>query len=114
MRSSIDLVRTLYPGKKLHVVFQPHRYARLERFFEEFIRALTPPGRVTVTPVFAAWCETGKVGSEDLCKRLPNAVFRGCPWSELAGEIKNDSAGEVVLLLGAGDISELAELIRQS
>ena len=114
VRSSIDLVRTLYPGKKLHVVFQPHRYARLERFFEEFIRALTPPGRVTVTPVFAAWCETGKVGSEDLCKRLPNAVFRGCPWSELAGEIKNDSAGEVVLLLGAGDISELAELIRQS
>ena len=114
VRSSLSLAGTLYPGKKIRVIFQPHRYARLERFFEEFVNELQKADRVTVTPVFAAWCETGKVGSADLCKRLPNACYRACPWEELAEEIKNETAEEVVLLLGAGDISELAELFRKS
>ena len=113
VRSSIELVRTLYPGKELHVVFQPHRYARLERFFEGFCAALDLADQVTVTPVFAAWCESGEVDSAALASRLRKGVCYEGTWRSLAGELKSEKGNKVILLLGAGDISELAELLRE-
>lgn len=112
VRSSIELVRKLYPGKELLVVFQPHRYARLERFFEGFCAALSEADQVWVTPVFAAWCESGSVNSETLCSRLSNGVYKDRPWEELAAEIREMTGNKLILLLGAGDISRLAEELR--
>ena len=112
VRNSIELVRKLYPGKELHVVFQPHRYARLERFFEGFCKELAQADKVIVTPVFAAWCETGEVNSNSLCEKIANAEYCGLPWKELAGQLKKMSGNKTVLLLGAGDISELAALLK--
>lgn len=111
--SSIELVRKLYPGKELCIVFQPHRYARLERFFEGFCQALAAADQVMVTPVFAAWSESGKVNSRTLCSRVPNSVCKEESWEELAQEIRQMQGNKVILLLGAGDISELAELLRK-
>ena len=91
VRSSIELVRTLYPGKELHVVFQPHRYARLERFFEGFCAALDLADQVTVTPVFAAWCESGEVDSAALASRLRKGVCYEGKWRSLAGELKAEN-----------------------
>ena len=113
VRASIELVRRLHPGKKLHVVFQPHRYARLERFFGDFVRELDAADKVTVLPVFAAWCEKGSVDSAALAGKLPRGVFRDLPWAKLACELEKETPGTVVLLLGAGDISELAALLKK-
>ena len=112
VRCSIELVRTLYPGKELHAVFQPHRYARLERFFEGFCTALDLADEVTVTPVFAAWCEKGKVDSAALAGKLKNGLFYEGSWQSLAEKLKTETGNRVILLLGAGDISELSELLR--
>ena len=112
VRNSIELVRKLYPGKELHVVFQPHRYARLERFFEGFCKELAQADKVIVTPVFAAWCESGEVNSKSLCEKIANAEYCELPWEELAGQLKKMSGNKAVLLLGAGDISELAALLK--
>ena len=111
--SSLELVRSLYPNLPLHVVFQPHRYARLERFFEGFVQALSKADKLFVTPVFAAWTETGKVGSQELCAAIPGSTFCAGNWEALAEEIRKDSSPRVVLLLGAGDISTLAALLRK-
>ncbi len=113
VRSSIELARLLYPGKELYVVFQPHRYARLERFFEGFCTAFSEADQVWVTPVFAAWCESGKVDSPALCRRLAQGVYKPEPWEELAREINAMTGNKLILLLGAGDISELAQLLRR-
>lgn len=113
VRASVELVRHLYPGKKLHVVFQPHRYARLERFFGGFAEALALADQVTVTPVFAAWSESGSVTAADLAEKIPQAVFRDLPWEALAAEIEKSDEEGVVLILGAGDILRLAELFRE-
>ncbi len=113
VRSSLELVRELYPDLPLHVVFQPHRYARLERFFDGFVEALKGADKLFITPVFAAWSETGSVDSQTLCDRLPNSLLRGNGWSDLAQELLSDPTPRVVLLLGAGDISVLASLLRE-
>ena len=113
VRSSIELVRKLHPGKELYVIFQPHRYARLERFFSGFCSALDLADKVIVTPVFAAWCESGKVDSPALCRQLEKGSFDGRSWQEMAADLNALEGGKVILLLGAGDISELAELLRR-
>ena len=110
--SSLSLVRALYPGQVLQVIFQPHRYARLERFFDGFAEALRKADKVFVTPVFAAWSETGKVDGKTLAGELPDSVYWDKSWEELAQEIRRDPTPRIVLLLGAGDISELAMLFR--
>ncbi|MBR7140316.1 MAG: hypothetical protein IKD44_12340 [Lentisphaeria bacterium] len=112
VRSSIELVRQLYPGKELLVVFQPHRYARLERFFAGFCSALDLADRVIVTPVFAAWCESGSVDGAALARRLERGIYTDAPWSEIAAELQKLDGGKVILILGAGDISELTGLLR--
>ena len=112
VRASIELVRRLHPGRKLHVVFQPHRYARLERFFRDFVRELKAADKVTVLPVFAAWCEKGAVDSAALARELPGGVFRDLPWEQLACDLEKEAPETVVLLLGAGDISQLAALLK--
>lgn len=112
VRASIALVRRLHPGKRLHVVFQPHRYARLERFFDDFVRVLSEADELTILPVFAAWSETGKADSGTLCARIPGSRLGEPPWEKLAADLENNAPGTVVLLLGAGDISELAALLK--
>ena len=112
VRSSIELVRQLYPGKELFVVFQPHRYARLERFFTGFCSALDLADQVMVTPVFAAWCESGSVDGAALARHLARGVYTDSPWRDIAAELNNLESGKVILILGAGDISELTELLR--
>ena len=113
VRASIELVRRLHPGKKLHVVFQPHRYARLERFFDDFVKVLSRADELTILPVFAAWSETGKVDSGTLCARIPGSRLGELPWENLAARLRKSAPGMVVLLLGAGDISELAALLKK-
>lgn len=113
VRASIELVRKLYPEKKLHVVFQPHRYARLERFFTEFVQALELADEVTVTPVFAAWTETGSVDSAALSSRLSNAGYCDLAWPDLADRLLKNGDDTLILLLGAGDISELTAILNE-
>ena len=109
---SIELLRMNYPGRKLLVVFQPHRYARLERYFDEFAQVLSAADRVAVVPVFAAWSESGKLGGAELAAAVKGEYLDGS-WENIAGNVREmifpDSC--VVAVLGAGDVEKLLALI---
>lgn len=64
------------------MIFQPHRYARLERYFDEFIVELKQADRVFVTPVFAAWTGSGKYTSEDLAAAVGGVALAG-NWDDM-------------------------------
>lgn len=109
IRSSIALLRRKYPDFHLRVVFQPHRYARLEKFFSGFAAELSKADSLLVTPVFAAWSETGKVDSSDLAKAA-NGVCVGSDWqktAQLAMEMPDDGRKLLIAVLGAGDINRI-------
>lgn len=109
---SIELLRMNYPGRKLLVIFQPHRYARLERYFDEFAQVLSAADRVAVVPVFAAWSESGKLGGAELAAAVKGEYLDGS-WENIAGNVREmifpDSC--VVAVLGAGDVEKLLALI---
>ena len=109
--AALRLLRHQYPGHHLRVLIQPHRYARLEYFFDGFRRELAQADSVLIAPVFAAWTESGSVGSSDLAAALPNARCLDCGWEETA-EIAvvpcpEDPRPLLLAVLGAGDISEV-------
>ena len=107
--AALKLLRHRYPEHHLRVLIQPHRYARLEYFFDDFRRVLASADSVLVAPVFAAWCESGKVDSNTLAASLPNARSVSGSWSDIAAAAKIPVPGKklLVAVLGAGDIEQV-------
>ncbi len=114
--ASLDYLKELYPEYRLHVIFQPHRYARLKKYFDDFVRVLgSKADRVLVAPVFAAWNESGSPDSADLAAALPNGEL--LQWDDTAKlhSVWNDSANGKVLaaVIGAGDVEKLIPLLQK-
>ena len=107
LRESIRSLRELYPGRRLVVIFQPHRYARLERYFDEFTAELKKADRVFVTPVFAAWTGSGKYTSEDLAAAVGGTALTG-NWDEMGARAGLElKTGDVAAIIGAGDLPKI-------
>ena len=109
VKRSIEFLRLKYPEHHLRIVFQPHRFARLEKFFDEFSQVLKTPDSLFVVPVFAAWSETGKVDGRMLAQRCGGIYLDGS-WQRNAQQIMALPHGGkplLVAVLGAGDVEEL-------
>ena len=107
LRESIRSLRELYPGRRLVVIFQPHRYARLERYFDEFAIELRKADRVFVTPVFAAWTGGGKRSAEDLAAEAGGVALKGS-WDEMGARVGHElKKGDVAAIVGAGDLPKI-------
>ena len=110
VRASLEFLRAKYPGWHLRVLFQPHRYARLQKYLEPLAAALRQADSVMVAPVFAAWSETGPVGGAELAARIgATAVYREGTWAELAAELLAARPREplLVAVIGAGDVERV-------
>ena len=107
VRNSLNLLRHKYSNYHLRVVFQPHRYARLEKFFDGFAEELSKADTLFVAPVFAAWSESGKVNSDMLAEKCQGVAISS-DWQKSADEIlryPEDGRKLLVAVLGAGDIN---------
>lgn len=114
--ASIAGARELYPDKKLTVIFQPHTYSRTEELFEDFVEALSKADRVILVPVYAARSEEGYTKtSEHITAALQEKGIDAVQFLTLdaaALAVRESVAKEdVVLVMGAGDISKIAQKI---
>ena len=106
---SLEFLRLNYPSHHLRVVFQPHRYARLEAFFGDFVRILKTADSLFVAPVFAAWSESGSVDSRQLSESCGGRCLSGA-WQADAVAVRAAPHGGrplLIAVLGAGDIEEI-------
>ena len=120
--ASLKSLREMYPTEPLFLVFQPHRYARLERYFSQFVSVLGEkeysPEKVFVAPVFAAWTDTGKVGSPQLAAALgKRGELLAGSWENMARKVLSflpeDRKGKRIVLavLGAGDVRKILPIL---
>jgi UDP-N-acetylmuramate--alanine ligase len=112
--ATLEAVRQGWPGKRLVLVFQPHRYSRTQEQFEDFVRVLSTADVLVLCEVYAAG-ESPISGADG--RALSRAIrVRGevdpvfvQSQSEVPGVLENLLAdGDVVLTSGAGDIGGLA------
>jgi UDP-N-acetylmuramate--alanine ligase len=54
MAATLAAARAAYPGKRLVLVFQPHRYTRTRDCFDDFVRVMGSADVVVLTEVYAA------------------------------------------------------------
>ncbi len=113
----LDGLRKIYPEWRIQVVFQPHRYARLQRYIDEFAELLSGVDQVFVTPVFAAWVEQGDVNSALLTQKIgSHAKFIDSnDWKSIAEHINpfiSHEKGVVTAVVGAGDIDRVLPFLK--
>lgn len=106
------------PWERIVAVFQPHLYSRTQALFREFGSALVAADLVVVTDVYGAREDpvpgvTGKLVVEAACEAAPGRRVAYLPrLDEAAGFVRAQlRAGDLVLSLGAGDITSLADRV---
>jgi UDP-N-acetylmuramate--alanine ligase len=113
MAATLAAVRGAYPGRRLVLAFQPHRYTRTRDVFEDFVKVLSSVDVLLLTEVYAAG-ETPIVAADG--RSLARAIRvqgRVEPifvedWKELPATILQVAQpGDVVITMGAGSIGQV-------
>ena len=111
VRAALAAARTVGPGR-IWAVFQPHLRSRTRTLFTEFTAAFDDADRVTITEIFSPpGRETGDVSGEELAGAIvaPSAEFEATLDDCFARITAEARAGDLVLVMGAGDINGLGE-----
>jgi len=125
VKATLEAVRQKFPSKKIWCIFQPHQYQRTFYLFNDFVRVFSgvlrrtqdkfPIDKLIITDIYdVAGREKKeikkKINSEKLIKKInkPEALY--LPREKIKSYLRrNLRSGEVVIIMGAGDIYKLAE-----
>ncbi len=119
IRVTIEALRHAYPGNRIFVIFQPHRYTRTQLLADDFGTAFDLADEVVVTGIYAA-SEPPIPGVDErliveAIKRQGRegvAIFHIPELNEVVDFIiPRLRRGDVVLTLGAGSITYLADKV---
>lgn len=119
MEATIKAARGAFPGRRLVVAFQPHRYTRTRDVFEDFTRVLSQVDVLLLTEVYPAG-EDPIVAADS--KSLARSIrVQGKVEPIYIEEVDNlppailnvVQDGDVVLVMGAGSVAKVAAHIAQ-
>jgi len=117
--ATLEAVRTGWPGRRLVLAFQPHRYSRTQEQFEDFVQVLSQVDLLLLTEVYAAGEQLiagadGRALSAAVRARgqvVPVFVEPVTDLPQVLSGLVCD--GDMVLTLGAGDIGAVAATLQQ-
>jgi len=118
--ATLAAARGAYPGRRLVLAFQPHRYTRTRDLFEDFVKVLSTADALVLAEVYAAGeqpivAADGRALAHALRvvgKVEPVFVENIADMSETILGIVKD--GDVVMTMGAGSISGVPAKLAQS
>jgi UDP-N-acetylmuramate--alanine ligase len=110
MAATLAAARGAFPGRRLVLAFQPHRYTRTRDCFEDFVKVIGQADSVLLAEVYAAGeapivAADGRALARAL--RIANKVeplFVDDIASMAQAIVDNAQSGDVVLCMGAGSI----------
>ena len=120
LAATLAAARAAFPGRRLLVAFQPHRYSRTRDLFEDFVHVLSGADALLLAEVYPA-------GEQPIVAADGRALTRSI---RLAGKVepvfvediadmpdairRAARAGDVVLSMGAGTIGRVPGLLREA
>ncbi|HKY64556.1 MAG TPA: UDP-N-acetylmuramate--L-alanine ligase [bacterium] len=110
IRATLKALREAFPKRRLVTLFQPHRYTRTRDLFQDFTQAFGEADKVFLTEVYAAGEEPiVGVSSRSLFDAMDQqkVVYHPDKQSLAAAVAEQAEKGDVVLTLGAGDITKI-------
>lgn len=112
--ATLEALRQGYPGRRLVLAFQPHRYTRTHDLIDDFSKALSKADALLVTEVYAAG-EAPIPGADGraICRAVrgrgnvePIFVDKVEELAESLADVIQD--GDVIVTMGAGHISAVS------
>ncbi len=119
IKATLSAAKELYPDRRMITVFQPHRYSRVSSLFEEFSKSFDIPDITYITEIYSAGEMpvngiSGKSLSEETKRRTGKDVFYCKNIEDCFKALKNViKKGDVVLILGAGNITNLSNMLSE-
>ncbi len=113
-----EIAATLFTAQritegKVRLVFQPHTYTRTRDLMPEFIEALSSAENLVIYTTYSAREKYDFDGSAvRLTAMLPNAVYIASPGRLKTYLEKNIRPNDMILVLGAGNIYDIAQSIK--
>lgn len=114
MEATIKAARGAFPGRRLVLAFQPHRYTRTRDVFEDFVKVLSQVDVLLLTEVYPAGEEPIVAADSKSLARSIRVQGKVEPIyieavDDLAVAILNVvQDGDVVLVMGAGSVAKVA------
>lgn len=113
LSASISSVKELYPDKKVLGIFQPHLYSRTRDFSDQFARSLSLLDELILLDIYPAREKPIEGVTSQIIFDKVTCKKTLCKKSELLDIIRNKKDIEVLLTVGAGDIDQLLQPIKE-
>lgn len=112
IKVTLEAAKRYAGGGRVLVIFQPHRYSRTQVFTNEFAKSLAMADKAWLLEVYAASEQPiAGVSSLNIAKLVNGAKFEPNFLSVIEAVSSEAAPGDVIITLGAGDVSSLGQLI---
>jgi UDP-N-acetylmuramate--alanine ligase len=117
MAATLEAARGAYPGRRIVLAFQPHRYTRTRDCFEDFVKVLGSADAVLLAEVYAAGEAPIVAADGRALARALRVAGRVDPVfvDDIADMPRTIAAqardGDVVIAMGAGSIGQVAQQV---
>ncbi len=114
IRATLAAARGAYPGKRILLAFQPHRFSRTRDLFEDFVSVLSEPDQLLLAEVYPAGEQPIAAADSKALARAIRVAGRSEPVyvesiADMPARIRELAReGDVVLSMGAGSIGAVA------
>ncbi|HEY5862238.1 MAG TPA: cyanophycin synthetase, partial [Casimicrobiaceae bacterium] len=119
MTATINAARASFPGRRVVLAFQPHRYTRTRDLFEDFVKVLSSVDALVLAEVYPAGEPPLVAADGRALARAIRVAGRVEPVfvesvAEVADALRNVAHdGDVVLTMGAGSIGQVPAQLTQ-
>ncbi len=119
VKATLQAAREKFPDKEIWCIFQPHQYQRTFYLFNDFVRVFSNAliDKLIITDIYdVAGREKKKIkekiSSKELVRKIKKAEKVYLPKEKIKDYLKrNLKGGEVVIIMGAGDVYKLLDKI---
>jgi len=118
MAATLSAVRGAFPGRRLVLAFQPHRFTRTRDLFEDFVKIMGTVDALLLAEVYAAGeAQIVAADGRSLMRSLRVAGHNEAVFVENIQEMPQAimqiaQAGDVIITMGAGSIGAVANQVK--
>ena len=111
---TLNTAREMFPGRRVHCLFQPHQILRTERLLAEFGESLALADETWIAPVFAARESNAGEATQwsqnlaDSCRSAGGNAQSFDTLDRMVSTLEDKArSGDVILTVGAGNINRI-------
>ena len=113
--ATLQAARQSFPAARIFAIFQPHRFTRVQRLFDDFCRAFNFANTVFIPPVYAAGeSPIEDINNQKLADRIHHFGHRDTRPMESLEQcctvlLEELQPSDIVITLGAGNVNQICQ-----